>query len=242
MIRKKDIEEYFHEVDSTYIDGVMTYILYGIENGCTYGTYNTRIYVGHVCKWKNGYFQVPGYEPTNKIDVLLNQIDERKRSFKYLSEFYNPMLRKGYFEEAVIHHFMSEQGFDNNKSWGAIHYSKKQSNVYGARGIISISITGLDSFEKIEDEVEITMMTDDWSWVNFGTIKRDADTIIEKLNGILKILYISNASQDLNLSKKLLSENFDIIKKTVSGLTIAEENIKQDVIKELEEVLHELKK
>jgi hypothetical protein len=73
-----------------------------------------------------GFFTVFGSDlpPTQNIKTLLDNIDKHVASLQYDQEYYIPILRKGLFEDFIIHDYLvDELGF---KSLGYAVYEMSQ--------------------------------------------------------------------------------------------------------------------
>lgn len=64
---------------------------------------------------KGSCFWVDGFEPTDKLTVLEEQIEKHIKSLPYDSEYYMPLFKKGLFEEYVIHDYMESLGFKKQR-------------------------------------------------------------------------------------------------------------------------------
>jgi hypothetical protein len=226
------------------------YKYYSMDNGKTQnlstlepiGLYTPHKFLCHITKVKNGVYKVGDFEPTNNIDVLVENQKEYTKSLKYNSEFYNPNYRKGYFEEMVVHEYLTNLGFkvhDNDT------YSYNFKDAYGKDvELATITISGLSDLafgcKELNDTVTVIVHLNENSWMSVKDVKRNADTILETIQGIIKPLFISTSFESLKIAEKL--ENVAIVMNINSGfLNVETEPYKEKLIKQLEDMLKVLK-
>jgi len=186
---------------------------------------------------KNKSFKVysDDYDFVTKLVILELQINDYVKLLKYNSEFYNPMYRKGYFEEIVVHNFLRENGFTNEHN----SYDIKL-QTYSKPIKLSLTFSGLDCHE-IENEVTIRFDGDgDWSWNNV-TCKRDADIIIKTLNNLLHSFYLVHGSIAFAELSKFTAGNTEIISHEFKSNKILSESYNDKLIELLENQLKILK-
>jgi len=174
----------------------------------------------HIIKVKQGCYQVPGFAPTSKLTVLLENTKTYIASLKYNSELYNPYFRKGYFEFMAVLEHMRKLGFKHD---GDERFTLQKEDVYGGkRERVSITIHGLDYFgggifsksEGISETVNIILWTGKYSWVEVKNIPRNPDNIIPELEGLLKPLLLSNGVSDFKTSELMAAKAVEVIKTT----------------------------
>ena len=178
-----------------------------------------------------GYFTVFGSDlpPTQNVKTLLENIDKHVASLPYDSEYYIPSLRKGLFEDFIIHDYLVETlGF---KHLGYNIYEMSQKNVYNfSSHKFSISFNGLDANETLgfknwsnEDvlpkKVSIKLHTGDYSWVEIE-VDRSVEDIKAGIDSMIKPMLVSDSVNSFSTSEKmkkcdfsdleLLFNNFDM--------------------------------
>ena len=133
-------------------------------------------------------------------------------------------------------------GFDSEHNWGSIHFNLKRKNVYGGdRGNISLSISGLDSFEEIKENVEVILWTTKYSWVSIKC-KRDCAEMIKTIDNFLKPLLLTNSIDDFKKQEPMTIENFEMtMKKLMNNLETQSIDYKEELINTLEKTLEQLK-
>jgi len=246
MILLKDLSKFF--LLQSYDNG-KTQILNALNQ---YGTYNVRKYVGHIEKIKKGWYKSPGRNATNNLEQLLKDIDDRLKSFKYNSEFYNPLFRAGYFCEIVITDYLRSKGFKHADTYNnCVTYTLGRENVYGlTRGEIALTFINLECFSheyknnKLPETIDISLSTSskDGSWVSTKSIKRDPDDIIEAIETIMKPLLLSDSVSDYKLASDMNNVgDIDIVLSKAAGLGIKSKPYKEELINKLEETLKALK-
>lgn len=85
-----------------------TYSLYDKENE---GIYQVKPFLTNIIKDKHGYYHVKGFESTNNFSTLEEQINQAVDNYEYPSEFYDPKLKKGYFEMFAIQYELEKLGY-----------------------------------------------------------------------------------------------------------------------------------
>lgn len=237
MITIKNLKNHFELLT---MDRGKTIILHHLTEK---GVYNVFKYVCHITKAKTGWYNTLGFEPTNNLEVLLNNIDTYYKSLKYNSEFYNPLFRNGYFEYMVVMDYMRNLGF---KSKGEAMFILDRKNVYnGRREDVVLHVNGLEymgSDKELSKTVSLILYTDNYSWVEIKNIPRNPDDIIRNIDGILKPLFLFDSAHDLKKSEEFTAQNFDIVmKKVVNFTSVQEASYKEELIKSLEKTLETLK-
>ena len=227
------------------------YKVYSLDNGKTQnlstiepiGLYTPHKFLCYITKVKTGVYKVGDFEPTSDINVLIENQKEYSSSLKYNSEFYNPGYRKGYFEEMVVYDYLRNLGF---KSHNNDTYTYTFKDVYGKEiELATITISGLSDFAfgetELKDIVIVILHLNENSWMSVKDIKRDADIIIDTIQGLLKPLFISTAFESLKIAENF--QNVAVDMNVNSGfLNVKTEPYKEKLIKQLEEMLEVLKK
>jgi len=197
----------------------------------------------------NKYF-VQGFKPTNKLEVLEEQVKEHVASLKYDSDYYCPSWRAGLFEEMIIHDYLGSIGFKHP------HYSSSQEtyelvdkNIYGFKSSdIVISIEGLWAWNHYVDgkfvlpkEVNVLLHTGDSSWMEVKA-KREVEDIKKAIDSLLKPLYLTDSAR--NLKNATVLKNASDVEMTMNKLTasydIGSVDFKSTLKKQLEETLAKL--
>jgi hypothetical protein len=246
MIKIKDLEKYY---DISKDDNGNRLILYSLTE---LGSLLPKKYVGHIIKEKSGWYYSPDCSPTNDINILMDDVNNRLKSFKYNSEFYNPLFRTGLFEYMAVYDHLRNMGF---KSGNGDSFYLSRKNIYGAnRDEIVLSIDGLDYMDGIslksngkKEYVIVTYWTNNFSWVDITTnpdgsfIKRDPDEIIPIIDSLLKTIFMVDSSTDYIAADKLDFANIDVTMSNLVGVSTKSNSYKDELIKKLEETLLTLK-
>lgn len=233
------------------------YKVYSMDRGKTqilnnlngYGEYSTQKYLAHIIKIKSGVYQVPGFEPTNSLETLIENVGAYTKSLKYNSEFYNPVYRKGYFEKMVVIDYMRKLGFEQDSagySTNSVCFVLKRKTIYqGNREEIHISVNGLDywsSDDKLPETVTVTLHNGNYSWVETKPIPRNPDYIIPEIDALLKPLLIYDSVKDFTKSDELKMKDVDIIMKSLmNNLSVNSQDYKEELKKSLKGILAVLK-
>lgn len=236
MITLKELEKYYrvHSLDNGKTQNLST-----LE---PIGLYTPYKFLCHITKVKTGVYSVGDFEPTSDINILIENQKEYTASLKYNSEFYNPDYRKGYFEEMVVCDYLRNLGF---KSHNDDTYSYNFKDVYGKKiEIVTITISGLSDLAfgetELKDTVTVIVHLNENSWLSVKDIKRDADIIIDTIQGLIKPLFISTTFESLKMTEKF--ENVAVDMNINSGfLNVTTEPYKEKLINQLEEMLKVLK-
>lgn len=246
MIRIKDLEKHYEVSRDNDV-----YILYALSE---MGIYTPSKYVGHVIKGdKKGYFSTPGCEATNDINVLLNDIDNRLKSFKYNCELYHPSYRKGYFEYMAVYEHLNKLGF---KSHDINCFKLERKNIYGGidKNII-LSISGIDymtgeSLYSNDDtkNVSITYWLGDYSWIEVKTksdgtlINNNPDEVIPVIDSLLKPIFLYDSISDYLFADKLQFADLELtVNKMNTDFNLNSTEFKGELIDRLENMLTILK-
>jgi hypothetical protein len=237
MITLKQLKEHFSLFTR---DRGKTQLLYSLTER---GDYTPDKYLCHIIKVAPGYYALPEFEHTNKIDVLLEDVKKHLVSLKYNSEFYNPYYIDGYFEHMCVTEYMRSIGFE---STGQSNYILKRKNIYGGdREKICIYVSGLEieyGGKELSKTIDIVLWRGDSSWVSVKNIKRHPDYIIPEIDALLKPLFLVNSADDFKKSEELTFKNIDVVMEQLLGdYSIGTQNVKDQLIKSLEETLEKLK-
>ena len=190
---------------------------------------------------KDSNFKVDSdnYEHTDSLEQLSLQIDNYISKLKYDSELYNPMYLKGIFEEFAVDDYLKVKGFIGNRDSYTIKI-----DTYGKSIELTLHFTGLNSFDKIEENVAIRFDADSsgYSWHKV-TCKRDADTIIETLETILYQFYLTHGAIAFGQLSKLKStgKKLAINTEKIRNFNLISETYNDKLIEMLEEQLKILK-
>jgi hypothetical protein len=186
-------------------------------------------YVWHIKKSdKYGYYFVEGFNPTNKLEELNNQIQQHVANLSHDAEYFVPTYRKGLTEELIIHDYMDSIGLSKQGYSDAYTVTKK--NIYGYNSTdIKITFWGLEigfGDEGVAEEVEVILWTSQYSWVSVKC-KRNVEDIKKGISAILKPLMITESVTLLSLAEKLeTTEDIDVM---MNQFTLSLQNIKVDM-------------
>ncbi len=191
---------------------------------------------------KGESFWVDGFKPTTKMGILKGQIDEFVKSLPYDSEYYNPMFRAGVTEEHIMIDHLDSLGFKYDGShWDSrsyFEYNKK--SIYGHQLTdVSLSISGLDSFNELKEMVHINLHLGEGSWVS-SKCKRTVEDMIETVDGLLKPLLVTEAVSHIQTSDKMKTVNVDMILNQLKGIDIQKSDIKDYLKSQLLEIVNTL--
>jgi hypothetical protein len=225
----KKIKEHYPLVSNLDTD---TYIVYGPN-----GKRSTSKYLATIHKKGRSFF-VTGYKPTTKIETLKEQINDFVSKLPYDSEYYNPCWREGHKDYIIVYDYLDSINFKSGYLDGDGFHLKTPS-IYGYQATkISLFIYGLDVLN-LKDTVEICLSTGDYSWVSVKC-KRDAATIIENIDSLLKPLLVTEAVSNIKVSDKLKMSDIDITLKQLKNLDIKETDMKTYLKNELLKIANTL--
>lgn len=179
--------------------------------------------------------------PIDNTDELVSEIYKYVDSLPYDSEYYNSLYRDNSFIELIVHDFLTEKGFENpSYNFGIDSYILKRKNIYhGNDKEIILNITDLKNSNC--DEINVSIVNDNYSWVE-SKCKRNPDDIIEKINNLLKPLLLSNSARDFSLSEKFTLKDFDatIKKLDTNNLEIYSKELKEELKEKLQNLISKL--
>ena len=214
MITIKELKKHYnvfkHDKD--------TYLIHELNSG------NSRMVHKYLCtvhRRQNRYWSVVGGSgSTAKLDKLKANIETYVNSLEYDSEYYYPRYRDGLFEELIIHDYLDKLGFKYGNDFGDTEtYELNQKNIYGKDSDVSLTFTGLDSFNKVSEYVDIYYSVSWDSWVSIK-VKRNVDDIKKGIDSILRPLFISDAATGLINDDKLeTEEQLDVLFNKLVGFT-----------------------
>lgn len=166
-----------------------------------------------------GFFNIHGSHlaPTNDVTTMLENIDKHITSLPYDQEYYIPTLRKGLFEDLIIHDYLVYTlGF---KSLGYSQYEMSKKNVYNfASHKFTIWFSGLDANETLATgkwydesalpkQVSIKLSTGNYSYVSIE-VERNVEAIKQGIDSLIKPMMISDSIESFSTSEKM--KNFDL--------------------------------
>jgi len=238
MIKVKDLKELF-KVETS--DRGKTLHLFDKKNGS--GSRTVHKYLVTLKKVSTGIYIVSHGKTrqSSKLDDLLSNIEYKIKSYKYDSEYYDPRMRDGSFEELIVIDKLNEMGFQMNNRDNFILMEK---SLYGDEKVIAdISIYGLDSFEN-KQELKITLHIGEFKWVDSKPVKRDVEEILNSVKNLIGPLSLVNTLNGFEIVEKCGNFNVDDIKikqMNTKTLTIEEKELKPILIEKLENALKQLK-
>jgi len=197
----------------------------------------------------NRYF-VDGFKPTDKLEVLEQQVKDHVKSLLYDSDYYCPRFRDGLTEELIIHDYLESIGFKSPyHSNSQEYYELTDKNIYGFKSSdVAISIWGLDSWAfydngkfNLPSEVIVVLHTGEWSWLEVKA-KREVEDIKKAIDSVLKPLYLTDSVS--NVKRATLLKNASNVEMTMNKLMDSYEvgtmDFKATLKKQLEETLAKL--
>jgi len=196
-------------------------------------------------KVKTGVYEVFDNSPCSHIEDFIDDVNLKISEYEWDSEYYNPQLRKGIFEEWVVMDELVKKGFKSN---GSEHYILKLKNIYGqVLTSINIWLNGIDSMTNVDEDglskkIKILLDTGNWSWVEGDSVKRNVNDILEGVDKLVAPLLLGNTLSNLEAFEKTKIYNVDDVKIKRITLTGKEERpLKEELILQLENALKILK-
>lgn len=233
MITIKELKKHY----GVFKNGKDTFLIHELKTG------NSRMVHKYLCTVTNnkGYWTVSNFKSTGKLDVLKNNIETYVDSLEYDSEYYYPRYREGVFEEHIIHDYLGTIGFKYGTSFSDIEtYELDQKNIYGKESDISLTFSGLNSFNKVSEYVEISYSVSWGSWVSVK-VKRNVEDIKKGINSILKPLFLSDAATGIINDDKLESyEQLDVLFNKLIGFSSHESSGREELKHKLLELANSL--
>ena len=233
MITIKELKKHY----GVFKNGKDTFLIHELKTG------NSRMVHKYLCTVTNnkGYWTVPNFKSTGKLDILKNNIETYVDSLEYDSEYYYPRYREGVFEEHIIHDYLSSIGFKYGTGYSDIEtYELNQKNIYGKESDISLTFSGLDTFNKISEYVEISYSIAFGSWVSVK-VKRNVEDIKKGIDSILKPLFLSDAATGfINGDKLGTNEQLDVMFNKLIGLSSHKSSGREELKHKLLELANSL--
>lgn len=208
-------------------------------------------YLCSIGRHNGAYFFVDGMKPRNltrDIIQLEKDIKTYVASLPYDSEYYNPMYRKGIFEEHIIYDYMTSLGFKHADD-DLFVLDKK--NIYNyVSHEIKMSLSGYSCWgrkwsseglgEPTED-VKVILWTGDYSWTEV-VVKRNVEDVKKAIDTTLKPLLVTDSVDNFTLAEKLLKspEGIDITMNKMMGMGMKSESYREELKGKLKKVLAEL--
>lgn len=233
MITIKELKKYY----TVFKHGKDTFLIHELKTG------NSRMVYKYLCTVTNnkGYWTVPNFKSTGKLDVLKNNIETYVDSLEYDSEYYYPRYREGVFEEHIIHDYLDSIGFKYGNNYSDFEtYDLKQKNIYGKESDVSLTFSGLNAFNKVSECVEISYSIAWGSWVSVK-VKRNVEDIKKGIDSILKPLFLSDAATGIINDDKLESnEQLDVLFNKLVGFTKHESSGREELKNKLLQLANSL--
>lgn len=133
---------------------------------------------------------VVGYEPTSKIEVIKEQVNDYLKKLEFDSEYFDPSYRAGLTEVLFVHDYMKSLGFRHHNN--CYIYDKK--NIYDKSTIdITIGFPDLDPpyDKRMSDTIRISIYHNNCSFTSIES-NRNIRDIRESINGLLQPLLIAD--------------------------------------------------
>ena len=152
------------------------------------------------------------------ITDLKFAIGDYVNSLEFDSEFYYPEYRDGYFEFSVINDYLTNKGFKHGHSFSSDNYRLINKNIYGDKSNeINLVINGIDYFnDELSEEVTIKLILQNYSWID-TKCKREVHEIMEKIDSLLKPLFLYDAGTNIEESDKYTYQMFDADLKVIDN-------------------------
>jgi hypothetical protein len=174
------------------------------------------------------------------IEIITNFIHEYVDSLPYHSDVYYPNYRPGFFISLCVQSFLKKLGFksDYHVDNG---YVLEIKNIYGGLSSkIELSFDGLGAFDET-NEINIYLYNSEYSFMKV-TCKRNVDSVIKELNGLLKPMFLTNGIKNIELSDMLVVEDFNgsINELNMKNFSIESSDYKEQLRLKLTEILNKL--
>ena len=237
----KEIKTEFNLLPYDTTDGRI-YIVYP-QNGSYF-----RGYLQYLCSlYRKGkrYGIVNTDDLYSNLEDLKDGIEKYLKSLEFKNHYYNPMYRKGVFEDYVINDYLEERNFKFLSSFQHVSvYEYNGKNVYGGNGNkLTLSFVNLNNYfgKEIPETITVSLMTGEWSWVE-KTCKREVHEIIKTIDSILKPLFVGDSIINLNQAEKFNTEKFmgELKQLNASNLEVVSVEYKDKLKKELTQLLDKL--
>lgn len=193
---------------------------------------------------KGGKFYVQGMEPTSDIKILEENIQTYVSSLPYDSEYYNPLYKKGIFEERIIYDYMVSIGFKYEKDDLFLLNNK---NIYNyVSHDIALTLSGYSAWGtrssnfKLTKDVSISLWTGNYSWIEIK-VPREVEAIKKGIDTLLKPLLLTDSVSCLTLSEKLKNvSNLDMTMNRLVGFSLQNIPYRETLKNKLQEVIAKL--
>lgn len=194
-------------------------------------------YIGQIFKNKDKFY-VQGFDLTNKLEVLQEQLKQYEQSLEFDLEYYYPLYRKGITEEYIVHDYLLSKGF---KNIGNSFYKLIIPNVFGQENEFDISFRGLDTFKEISNEININIWLGNYSWVEIKC-SRNPKEIIKQINNYLGLSGLTIISEYLKIIPEQIENTNLELKSLKTNLTVSVQDFKQELIQKLKDAITSLEK
>lgn len=229
----KEIRKYFHIPEYS-----LSKDLFSLHSLTEYGRSNYK----YLCtvERKGKSFNVIGYNPTTKMDILKEQVKDYISNLKYDSDYFNPSYRKGVAENLFVHDYLKSLGFRLSKHSTDDYYVLEDKDIYGFQTTnIRISFNGLDTFER-KDVVSINLYSTNTMWLSIK-VDNNMDDLKSGIDSILKPLLLSESVKNINKADNMInSSEVDYIMNTLKNIDIKSTDYKSELRKRLLELANSI--
>lgn len=236
MATLKELKEVYRIIKFPNTKG---YLVYDNKEGS-----GNRCVYKYLCSLekKGAKFKIIGTNESysNKSDII-DAISKYVNNLEFDSEYYDPSLREGLFEELIIHDYLVERGFKSHLGWDASDtiYVLKEKNIYqGNTDAIVITLRNIGSFDKIHEKVTILFKTGDFSWIE-STCLRNVNDIKKEIDSLLKPYFLTEGARNIKHSEEYTTQEFNAVIKKINPSTLdtLTNEMKSDLKTRLQELI-----
>lgn len=200
-------------------------------------------YLTQVALIRKGWYQIIelNYQPTNNINVFIEDINKLDKSREFISDSYNPSLTEHTRFLLPIYNFLYKNGFEHTDDTNVfINYNR---NVYNQSNPIILKLYSLDEMY-VKDVIKVGIINDTTKEYIYSEVEKDTKTVINTIKEYLLSLYmVESASNYINSYKVLNIEdtkdfNLDLYLNAKSDFNF---NFRSNLIKDLESLIDNLK-
>lgn len=213
MATVKELKEHYHIGKYVKPSDGKGFLIYDKREGS--GTRTIYKYLACLAKKGNSFGLVDNGKPIkyySNIDKIIKDVNSYVKSLEFNSEYYDPSLRDGLFEELVIYDYLIGRGFKHDLALSNNDlFILNDKTVYGSpQKSVVLSINGLSPLgkNKLPEIITISLYNENNSFIKIEC-KREVYEIISKLDSLLKPYFLYESSKNLGHSDKYNFEQFD---------------------------------
>lgn len=237
MATIKELKEYY-KIERNPTDN--TYLVY--DKNIHSGRRMVYKYLCSLRKIGNGFQIIGTSEKFIDIKIIISAINIYVESLEFDSEYYNPMLRNGLFEELIIIDYLGERGFKVRSGWNhdTIIFILEDKNIYlgnSDKVVLEIEGLGVSCNDISPNKVNIKFKTGLRSWIE-DACERKVHEMIKTIDSLLKPYFIAESARNINHADDYKLEEF---KATINKLDLNSfEKLTADYKNELKTKLQEI--